>query len=111
MSTTETEHDPELLAEWSDGTGVPVSAIIAWLDTNGQELTEASADELVDSYQGEHDSPEAFCMELAEDCGMLDDSATWPTSCIDWAQAWRELRHDGFWSTWSDGTVYVFRSV
>jgi len=108
--TNETEHNPELLAEWSDGTGVPVPAIIAWLDNNGQELSDASADELIDSYMGEHDSPEAFCQALYNDIGLADRDEQWPHTCIDWTQAWRELRHDGVWSTWSDGAVYVFRS-
>lgn len=34
---------------------------------------------------------EEFCI----DCGMIDDSATWPHNCIDWEEAWRQLTFDG----------------
>lgn len=35
-----------------------------------------------------------YARELAEDCGLVDSSAQWPNTCIDWAQAARELQHD-----------------
>lgn len=35
-----------------------------------------------------------YAQELAEDCGMVDTSARWPMTCIDWEQAARELQMD-----------------
>lgn len=35
-----------------------------------------------------------YAQELAEDCGMVDTSASWPMNCIDWEQAARELQMD-----------------
>jgi len=35
-----------------------------------------------------------YAQELAEDCGMINDNASWPNNCIDWNKAARELRMD-----------------
>lgn len=35
-----------------------------------------------------------YAQDLAEDCGMVDTSARWPMTCIDWEQAARELQMD-----------------
>lgn len=35
-----------------------------------------------------------YAQELAEDCGMINDNASWPNNCIDWDKAARELRMD-----------------
>jgi antirestriction protein len=35
-----------------------------------------------------------YAMELAEDIGAIDANASWPTRCIDWDQAARELQMD-----------------
>lgn len=37
---------------------------------------------------------EKFAQQEAEDCGLLDDSAKWPATCIDWAEAARQLKQD-----------------
>jgi antirestriction protein len=37
---------------------------------------------------------EDYARELAEDIGALPRDYTWPTSCIDWEQAARELQMD-----------------
>ena len=37
---------------------------------------------------------QTYAQELAEDCCMINDSAKWPYTCIDWVQAARELRMD-----------------
>ena len=33
-----------------------------------------------------------YVQELADEMGMIPDSYTWPTSCIDWDKAARELQ-------------------
>lgn len=35
-----------------------------------------------------------YTQNLAEECGMVDTSARWPMTCIDWGQAARELQMD-----------------
>lgn len=37
---------------------------------------------------------EEYAQNLAEECGMVDTSASWPMNCIDWEQAARELQMD-----------------
>lgn len=32
-----------------------------------------------------------YAQDLAEDCGMIQDNAKWPYTCIDWDKAAREL--------------------
>lgn len=35
-----------------------------------------------------------YAQNHAEECGMVDTSASWPMNCIDWEQAARELQMD-----------------
>lgn len=35
-----------------------------------------------------------YAQNLAEECGMVDTSARWPMTCIDWEQAANELQYD-----------------
>lgn len=35
-----------------------------------------------------------YAQQLAEDCGMIPGSRSWPMYCIDWEYAARELAHD-----------------
>jgi len=35
-----------------------------------------------------------YAQELAKDLGLLDDSVSWPQTCIDWAQAAKDLTQD-----------------
>jgi hypothetical protein len=50
-----------------------------------------------------------YAMELADDLGMLPKNYTWPTSCIDWDQAARELQMD-YSSCDFYGVTYWYRS-
>lgn len=49
-----------------------------------------------------------YARELAEDIGAVPSEYTWPTSCIDWEQAARELRTD-YTSVDFDGVTYWVR--
>ena len=49
-----------------------------------------------------------YAQELAEDCGMIQDGARWPYTCIDWEQAARELQQD-YTSLEYDGVTYWAR--
>lgn len=45
-------------------------------------------------YEGQYNSDEDFAYEFADNIGVLNDSATWPHSCIDWERAARDLMYD-----------------
>jgi hypothetical protein len=49
-----------------------------------------------------------YAMELAEDCGMISGTETWPLNCIDWDKAARELQM-GYTSIEFDGVTYWTR--
>jgi hypothetical protein len=49
-----------------------------------------------------------YAEELAVDCGMVNEQASWPNNCIDWELAARELKYD-YTSTDIDGCTYYFR--
>jgi hypothetical protein len=50
-----------------------------------------------------------YAHQLAEDCGMLHDTDTWPNRCIDWDQAADELKEDYFYVDF-DGVEYWIRA-
>ena len=76
-------------------------------------------DNYEDAYQGEaegYSEDEAgaeFAAQLAEDTEMLQATAQWPHTCINWQEAWRELvLGDGFWLQQINGAQWaVFRNV
>lgn len=49
-----------------------------------------------------------YAQELAEDCGLVNEAAAWPTYCIDWDRAARELQMD-YTSVDFDGVTYWIR--
>mgnify|MGYP003630673624 CR=1 FL=1 len=50
----------------------------------------------------------AYAMELADEISPTDPNAAWPTNCIDWDQAARELRMD-YSSIEFSGVTYWIR--
>jgi antirestriction protein len=52
---------------------------------------------------------EDYARELADDIGAIDKDAGWPTHCIDWEQAARELRMD-YTAVDFDGVTYWGRA-
>ena len=83
------------------------------------ELGGVDGDNFEDAYQGqtegitEERAGANYCQELAEDTGMIPDGLAWPLNCIDWEQAWRELRiGDGYWlEDIGGGNWLVFRNT
>jgi hypothetical protein len=53
---------------------------------------------------------EEYAQQLADDIGAIDRNAAWPTNCIDWKKAARELKTD-YTSTEIDGTTYYYREA
>lgn len=65
-------------AGYSDGDDVPVG-------------------EFEDAYCGHYDGEgREYAEELAAEVGTAELDR-WPTTCIDWDRAWRELTFDGYW--------------
>jgi hypothetical protein len=88
-----------------------VAAIVAELDALG--VTSANTEDLFQGEASGYTEAEAgadYAQQFAEDIGAWDGKATWPHSCIDWADAWGELQADG-WSLvrWSHARWLVFR--
>ena len=52
---------------------------------------------------------EEYAQDLAEDCGMIQEGAGWPNTCIDWEQAARDLQMD-YSSVDFDGVDYWIRA-
>jgi hypothetical protein len=52
---------------------------------------------------------EEYAREFAEDIGAIPDDAAWPTTCIDWEQAARELAMDYTHITYQ-GEDYLYRA-
>ena len=93
-------------------------ALRAWDEGSGGELhvLKALADEgerLADWAHGEtlvRDSHfQTYAQELADDLGLIPSDAGWPSTCIDWEQAARELKMD-YTSVEFDGVTYWGRS-
>lgn len=64
------------------------------------EVFEAAAeldiepDMVEELYQGEHDNDKDFAYQMADELGLLPEGYSWPTSCIDWTAAARDLMMD-----------------
>jgi hypothetical protein len=90
----------------------------AWGEENAEELSalkslaEQASDYAADWECGETlvrgSYFETYAQELAEDCGMVQEGALWPNTCIDWEQAARELKMD-YTSVDFDGVDYWIR--
>lgn len=65
--------------------------------------------DFADAYQGEWDNARDFAMHLADELGAIPADYSWPTSCIDWDQAARELMMDYTSMPAPGGGVFVFR--
>jgi antirestriction protein len=50
-----------------------------------------------------------YAQELAYDIGAIHQDASWPSNCIDWERAARELKMD-YTSVEVNGIKYYFRS-
>ena len=50
-----------------------------------------------------------YAEQLADDCGMVPNDLRWPCTCIDWAQAARELAYNYFHVEFN-GVTYLIRS-
>lgn len=65
-----------------------------------------SLEDFEESYAGKFGSDEQFAQNIAEELGMIDDSAKWPNNCIDWEHASRELMCD-----YTESSGHYFRNI
>jgi antirestriction protein len=100
------------LVEAIEAEGYPVEAVAAWIDWTGSKVSDVDLDTFAEDYAGEAESEEAFAEQLAEDCGLIDDDASWPNTYIDWERAARDLFLGGdyYSSEAPSGGLYVFRA-
>lgn len=89
-------YEPEVYAAFFSGYGQPK-------DFSELEEYIERADE---AYNGSYSSDEDFAQDMAEQLGCMEESRSWPHSCIDWEQAARELMYDYF-----EADGYYFRSL
>ena len=96
------------LDEWQ-----PVEAVAAFLGNYGGSITDDGAlADFEESYAGEYRDGAEYAEQLADEIGAVDADAGWPTACIDWERAWRELTVGGdYWEADAPGGVYIFRAV
>ncbi len=50
--------------------------------------------DIAEAYSGQYDSDADFAEETADQLGYMNDSKSWPFTCIDWEQAAKELMYD-----------------
>lgn len=117
------EEDPEFM--FQDWQSIPAALIgESWLSDEWFEVAQLDEDErdaftayckgasdtdierFREAYSGRFDSDEAFAEDMADQLGLINESATWPYTCIDWEHAARELMYDYFEQ---DG--YYFRHI
>ena len=121
------ERIAELRAEWAGATGADPDDFhlsgddyLAGLDEGDrdelvalEEFRDEYADSFADWEYGEtlirDDYFTTYAQELADDMGAIPDYYSWPTSCIDWERAARDLRMD-YTATEIDGVTYWGRS-
>jgi len=62
--------------------------------------------DIEEAYSGEFRSNEDFAQEMADQLGAIDNSASWPQTCIDWEWAAKELMYD-----YSEDNGHYFRNL
>lgn len=118
------EHDPEYM--FQDWEGIPEQFISessidseyweyqekiesSYLDSDIWDAgldADIEPDDIEEAYSGRYSNDEDFAYDLAEQLGYLDDTASWPHSCIDWERAARDLMFD-----YIESNHYYFRSM
>jgi len=90
-------------------------ALATWDAENAEELAALEAFIAEGSDEWEHGVQlvretafEDHARELAEELGLLPREYSWPTSCIDWEHAARELQYDYTGADFA-GVTYWFR--
>ena len=117
------EERDDLQTALDGGSQEDVNALAEWETDNAEELAELES--LLEDLNGMGGDEQwegdwypvtlirdsyfqAYAQELAEDCGMIDNNAKWPMTCIDWEQAARELQWD-YSSVEVNGVTYWTR--
>lgn len=110
--------DADELADLTEQLKTAREALAEWDTDNGDELKALTdlADEAQYSPDWKYGGAlirrsyfQDYAQELAEDCGMLENTNEWPLRCIDWEQAASELEMDYFAVDFG-GVEYLIRA-
>lgn len=117
------EERDDLQLALDGGSQEDVNALAEWETDNAEELAELES--LLDDLNGMGGDEQwegdwypvtlirdsyfqGYAQELAEDCGLIDNQASWPHTCIDWELAARNLQDD-YSSVEVNGVTYWTR--
>lgn len=81
---------------------------LAMLEAVAKEASDYAADWEYGEALIRYSHIKEYAQEMAEDCGMLENTDTWPARCIDWDQATREFVMD-YTEVDFDGVTYYIR--
>lgn len=94
----------------ADSEPAALTELLQTLESEGVDLWDLESSYYAEAYGStEAEAGRDFAQSLAED--TLELSSEWPFRCIDWEQAWDELRQDGYVLTpslTSSATFYVW---
>lgn len=86
--------------------GVSFEILCAYLDATDENILEIEGSYIEEAYSGSYGSDEEFAQELAAELGLINEDLQWPYTCIDWAQASRELMYD-----YTESNGHYFRNL
>ena len=79
----------------ADSDSAALAELLQELESLGVDLFDLESSYYAEAYGStEAEAGRDFAQSLAED--TLELSSDWPLRCIDWEQAWQELRQDGY---------------
>jgi hypothetical protein len=94
----------------ADSESAALAELLQTLESEGVDIYDLESSFYAEAYGlTEAEAGRDFAQSLAED--TLELSSDWPLRCIDWEQAWEELRQDGYVLTpslTSSATFYVW---
>ncbi len=80
--------------------------VMAYYDNVGGTFDGHLIAEAQEAFEGTYKNDEDFAYHMAEETGAIDNSASWPYTCIDWEQAAKELMYDYF-----ESNGFYFRNI
>jgi hypothetical protein len=79
----------------ADSEPAALAELLQTLESEGVDICDLESSYYAEAYGStEAEAGKDFAQSLAED--TLELSSDWPLRCIDWDQAWDELRQDGY---------------
>lgn len=105
--------EAQAVAETLEESGNPAAYAAFASHEGGVEY--GTVERFEEAFCGEWDTEAGYAQELAEELtpNGRDLFSTWPTNCIDWEHAWRELDYggDNYAVDIPGGGVWIFRNI